>query len=122
MAFIDVGEIAGLGEKFEYMAYLFRRFNFPNKPRGGATSSERDYWNAASSLYGLNSRELDDIAQKSLDEWNLQIDSSQNEESDSFYLMEFTRRLNAAITDEMLPAFSSAQTLNQTEDHNDSGK
>ncbi len=120
VSFIDVDEVVGLGEKFDYLAHLFRRFNFPNKPHPEGSSIEGDYWDCVLRLYGLNSDQLDHVAQESLDEWNLRIAMGQDEESDGFYLNEFTRRLNAAIdeiTEAMLPEFSASQlALTQTEE------
>ena len=121
VSFIDVDEVLGLGEKFDYLAHLFRRFNFPNKPHPEGSSIERDYWDGVLRLYSLNSDQLDYVAQETLDEWNLQIAMGQDEErSDAFYLNQFTRRLNAAIdeiTEEILPEFSASQlALTQTEE------
>ena len=120
ISYIDVDEVKGLGEKLDYLAKLFRRFNFPNKPHHGSSSSERDYLDSVLKLYGLNSDLLDHVAQESLDEWNLQVDMGQEEESDDYYLNEFIRRLNAAIdetTEAMFPEFSASQlALTQTEE------
>ena len=73
-----------------------------------------------SRLYGLNLDLLDNVAKESLDEWNLQIDMGQNEESDEYYLNEFIRRLNAAIdetTEAIFFEFSTSQlALTQTEE------
>jgi hypothetical protein len=117
---IDVDEVKGLGEKLEDLAKLFRRFNFPNKPHHGSSSTEHDYLDSVLKLYGLNSGLLDHVAQESLDEWNLRIDMGQEEENDDYYFNEFIRRLNAAIeetTEAMFPEFSASQlALTQTEE------
>ena len=117
---IDVDGVDGLGEKLEYLAKLFCRFNFPNTPHHGGSSSECDYFDSVLRLYVLNSGLLDHVAQESLDEWNLQITMGQDEESDGYYLNEFIRRLNAAIdetTEAIFPEFSASQVaLTQTEE------
>jgi hypothetical protein len=118
--FIDVDDVAGLGEKFEELANLFRRFNFPNKPHGAGSTIERDYWRAVIGLYSVNSGQLDAVAQESIDEWNLQVDMGQGQESDEFYLVEFIRRVDVAIeedADEILWEISPSQlALSQSEE------
>ena len=104
----------------EYLAKLFHRFNFPNKPHHGDSSSEHEYLDSVLRLNGLNSGLLDQVAQESLDEWNLRIAMGQDEENDGYYLNEFIRRLNAAIeetTETMFHEFSASQlALTQTEE------
>jgi hypothetical protein len=117
---VDVDAIPGLGKKLEDLAELFRRFNFPNKPHHGDSSSEREYLDSVLRLNGLNSDLLDQVAQESLDEWNLQIDMGQDKGNDGYYLNEFIRRLNAAneeTTEAMFHEFSASQlALTQTEE------
>ena len=104
----------------EYLAKLFHSFNFPNKPHHGDSSSEREYLDSVLRLNGLNSDLLDQVAQESLDEWNLQIDMGQDKGNDEYYLNEFIRRLNAAneeTTEAMSHEFSASQlALTQTEE------
>ena len=80
----------------------------------------RDYWNAVLTLQGLNSAQLELVTQEFLDEWNPQIEAGQGDRTDSFYLVEFTRRLNVAIdemNDILAQAFSASEdVLEQSED------
>ena len=119
---IDVEDVAGLGEKFEELAHVFRRFNFPNKPHAAGSTIERAYWRAIIVLHSVNSGQLDTIAQESIDKWKSQVDKGQDQESDEFYLVEFTRRVNVAIeedADGIMQEFSASESTQSQSDEED---
>ena len=93
---IDIDQVPGLREKFEELADVFQRFNFPSQPNADSLP-EKDYLMSVLNLYSINPKRLDWIAEESLQEWNLRIDMGQCQESDEFYLLKFISTLDVAI-------------------------
>ena len=110
----------GIGELFNGLTNLFRRFNFPQQ-KDSSNPIDREYFDSILTLHGLDSARLSRIAQESVDEWDLQIGMDQ-EESDIFYLSDFIRRVKGAIEeindtllDEMGPELAFSYPLEEAQ-------
>jgi hypothetical protein len=86
-----------LNEAIQKLGYTFRRFNFPDGIVESGASSEADYLRYARTLFGLDDSHLIQLAEDTIEEYELLISMSDNDTSDGLFLFDFTQRLKKAV-------------------------
>lgn len=86
-----------LNETIQRLGYLFRRFNFPDGIIESGASSEAEYLHYARTLFGLDDSQLTQLAEETVEEYELLVSMDYNDASDGFFLYDFTQRLKKAV-------------------------